>query len=176
MIPLGISNRQLRFDGYAASSSRTAWSSVSCGTPCFFKTSSSRTWALKANCASSRRKPTVHAQFCRAVAGRGICATGRCTIALGSQQPDHHQVQQRKQGNYSHEALEAISGNDNSPNSAKEQLNQAFGGHQSAQQLAEWCEANPGDFSELMSMPSFKAFFDRFQVVTTAMRCPKDKK
>jgi len=73
-----------------------------------------------------------------------------------------------RQSHNSHEALEAISGNDKSPNSAKEQLNQALGGHRSAQQLADWCETNPGDFSQLMSMPSSKAFFDRFHVVATA--------
>ena len=73
-----------------------------------------------------------------------------------------------RQGKHSHEALESISGNDNSPNSAKEQLDQALGDHMSSQQLTDWCETNPGDFSQLMSMPSFKAFFDRFHFVAMA--------
>lgn len=77
-----------------------------------------------------------------------------------------------KQGQHSHAGLEAISGNDNAPNSAKKQLDQALGGHQSAGQLAVWCETNPVDWSRLMTMPSFKAFFDRFQVVANAILRP----
>ena len=68
-------------------------------------------------------------------------------------------------GDHSHEALENISGNDNSPNSAKSQLDRAFGGYQSAAQLAEWCQDHPESWEQLQTMPSFKAFFDRFHEV-----------
>lgn len=77
-----------------------------------------------------------------------------------------------QQGNHSHEALEDISGNDKSANSAKAQLDQVFGEHQSAAQLADWCQTNPVDWSKLMTMPSFKAFSDRFDVVTNAILRP----
>lgn len=77
-----------------------------------------------------------------------------------------------KEGNHSHAALEDISGNDDSPTSAKDQLDQVFGEHQSAAQLADWCQTNPVDWSNLMTMPSFKAFFDRFHVVTNAILRP----
>lgn len=77
-----------------------------------------------------------------------------------------------KQGQHSHAGLEDISGNDDAQNSAKEQLDQALEGHQSAGQLAVWCETNPVDWSRLMTMPSFKAFLDRFQVVANAILRP----
>lgn len=77
-----------------------------------------------------------------------------------------------RQGNHSHEALEEISGNDNSPNSAKAQLDQALGEHHSAAELANWCQTSPGDWSQLQTMPSFKAFFDRFHVVANAILRP----
>ncbi len=77
-----------------------------------------------------------------------------------------------KQGNHSHEVLENISGNDQSPNSAKAQLDQFFGEHQSATQLAEWCQTNPVDWSKLMTLPSFKAFYDRLQSVVKAIVSP----
>jgi hypothetical protein len=75
-------------------------------------------------------------------------------------------------GNHSHAALEEISGNDKSPNSAKVQLDQFFGEHQSAAQLADWCQTNPVDWSKLMTMPSFKAFSERFHVVANAILRP----
>lgn len=77
-----------------------------------------------------------------------------------------------QQGNHSHAALEGISGNDKSPNSAKVQLDQFFGEHQSAAQLADWCQTNPVDWSKLMTMPSFKAFSERFHVVANAILRP----
>lgn len=77
-----------------------------------------------------------------------------------------------KEGNHSHAALEDISGNDDSPNSAKDQLDQALGSHQVAEQLADWCQTNPVDWSNLMTMPSFKVFFDRFHVVANAILRP----
>ena len=76
------------------------------------------------------------------------------------------------QGNHSHAALEEISGNDDSPNSAKLQLDQAFGSHQSASQLADWCQATPLDWAQMSTMPSFKAFYDRFQAVANAILRP----
>lgn len=76
------------------------------------------------------------------------------------------------QGNHSHEALENISGNDNSPNSAKSQLDQALGGHRSAAQLAQWCQEHPDFWNQLQTMPSFKKFFDRFHAVAELILRP----
>lgn len=78
-----------------------------------------------------------------------------------------------KTGRHSHASLEAISGNDDSPQSAKKQLDEFFGGHQAADQLADWCQENPADWSNLLTMPSFKAFFERFQEVATSLLRPK---
>lgn len=78
-----------------------------------------------------------------------------------------------KQANHSHANLENISGNDTSPNSAKAQLDQALGGHYSAAELATWCDANPVDWSRLNTMPSFKAFFDRFHNVINKTLSPR---
>ena len=77
-----------------------------------------------------------------------------------------------RQTNHSHEAVENITGNDNSPNSAKSQIEQAFGGYQSAAQLAEWCQDHPQFWEQLQTMPSFKAFFDRFHVVADLILRP----
>ena len=77
-----------------------------------------------------------------------------------------------KPGDHSHEALENISGNDNSPNSAKSQLDHAFGGHQSTAQLSEWCQDHPESWEQLQTMPSFKAFFDRFHAVADLILRP----
>lgn len=78
-----------------------------------------------------------------------------------------------KTARHSHEGLEAISGNDDSPHSAKKQLDEFFGGHQAAHQLADWCQENPTDWSNLLTMPSFRAFFERFQEVATSLLRPK---
>jgi hypothetical protein len=78
-----------------------------------------------------------------------------------------------KTARHSHEGLEAISGNDDSPHSAKKQLDEFFGGHRAADQLADWCQENPTDWSNLLTMPSFKAFFERFQEVATSLLRPK---
>lgn len=75
-------------------------------------------------------------------------------------------------GYHSHAALEDISGNDDAPNSAKHQLDQALGGHQSAADLAQWCEDYPPDWDRLNTMPSFKAFFDRFSTVAQSILRP----
>lgn len=54
--------------------------------------------------------------------------------------------------------LEDISGNDDSPNSAKDQLDSVFGSHKSAEELCEWLEMNPIDVAKAESMPSFQTF------------------
>lgn len=54
--------------------------------------------------------------------------------------------------------LEEISGNDNSPNSAKLQLDMAFGAHKSGGEICMWLDENPIDEERASSMPSFKAF------------------
>lgn len=77
-----------------------------------------------------------------------------------------------KQGNQSHAALESISGNDKSPNSAKAQLDEGLGRHHSAAELAVWCKTNPVDWTQLNTMPSFKTFVDRFHVVANAIIAP----
>ncbi len=76
-------------------------------------------------------------------------------------------------GQHSHAGLEEISGNDDSPKSAKKQWAELMGGARSAAQDAEWCAENPGDWDGLLTMPSFKAFFDRFHEVATAILRPK---
>lgn len=70
---------------------------------------------------------------------------------------------------HSHAAFEAISGNDDSPNSAKKQWNALMGSAQTAAQEANWCAENPADWQNLLTMPSFKAFFDRFHEVAAAI-------
>lgn len=77
-----------------------------------------------------------------------------------------------KQGSHSFADLEGISGNDDSPHSAKSQLDLAMGQHLSAADLAEWGQANPADWSRLLTMPSFKEFFDRFHTVANAILMP----
>lgn len=54
--------------------------------------------------------------------------------------------------------LEDLSGNDDSPNSAKNKLDKAFGGHRSAVELCEWLENTFFDVEKASAMPSFKAF------------------
>jgi hypothetical protein len=62
--------------------------------------------------------------------------------------------------------LENVSGNDNAPNPAKAQLDTAFGGHKSGEELSDWVIQNPPDAERLASMRSFKAFSD---VLNTAL-------
>ena len=62
-------------------------------------------------------------------------------------------------------ALENLSGNDDSPKAVKDELDAAFGSHQSGQELCEWLEANPFDATQARSMPSYVAFHDRLQEV-----------
>ncbi|MFI3158215.1 MAG: hypothetical protein QX199_18890 [Methylococcaceae bacterium] len=56
--------------------------------------------------------------------------------------------------------LEDLPGNDDSPNSAKNKLDEAFGEHKSTVELCEWLENNPFDVDRASAMPSFKAFQD----------------
>ncbi len=73
---------------------------------------------------------------------------------------------------HSYAALENISGNDKSPQSAKSQLDHALGGPQSAAQLAQWCQNHPQSWEQLQTMPSFKAFFERFHEVAQLILRP----
>ncbi|WP_202967628.1 hypothetical protein, partial [Comamonas testosteroni] len=57
-------------------------------------------------------------------------------------------------------------------NSAKSQLDQFFGGHQSAAQLSEWSTSQPESWEQLQTMPSFQAFFDRFHMVADLILRP----
>ena len=55
-------------------------------------------------------------------------------------------------------SLEEISGNDNSPNSAKNQLTAALDGYKTSDQITDWLRNTPLDFNRAETMPSFKAF------------------
>jgi len=54
--------------------------------------------------------------------------------------------------------LENLSGNDDSPNSAKNMLDGIFGEHKSAAELCEWLNDNRFDIDRASDMPSFKKF------------------
>lgn len=73
---------------------------------------------------------------------------------------------------HSHAALEDISGNDKSPNSAKDQWEAFMGAPQNAASEADWCVSNPPDWCNLRTMPSFQAFYDRFHEVAQAILRP----
>ncbi len=73
---------------------------------------------------------------------------------------------------HSHAVFEAISGNDNAPNSAKKQWDAFMGSPQTAAQEAIWCAENPADWENLLTMPSFKSFLDRFNEVANAILRP----
>lgn len=77
-----------------------------------------------------------------------------------------------KTAKHSHAALEDISGNDDSPNSAKDQWYAFMGSKQTAKQEADWCVDHPADWSNLRTMPSFQAFYDRFHTVAAALLRP----
>lgn len=69
------------------------------------------------------------------------------------------------QNKYQHcAALEDLSGNDNAPNSAKQQLYAALNGHSSAQEVYDWL-ANNGFNADAVAgqMPSFGAFKDELE-------------
>jgi hypothetical protein len=73
---------------------------------------------------------------------------------------------------HSYTGLEAISGNDDSPNSAKKKWDAFMGSSQGAAQEADWCVNSPVDWQNLLTMPSFKAFHDRFHQVAKAIFQP----
>lgn len=76
-----------------------------------------------------------------------------------------------REGNHSCADLEDISGNDNSPNSAKLQLKEKLGENCcSGEKLAEFCETNPNDWKKLRTMPSFEAFYQRLKRVVILIR------
>ena len=65
--------------------------------------------------------------------------------------------------------LEDVPGNDDAPNSAKEQLARALGGEKSALELAEWMRGINFNAAAASAMPSFAAFHDRLQLVLGEM-------
>lgn len=68
-------------------------------------------------------------------------------------------------------ALEALPGNDDSPNSAKKQLDAALGEHLNAADLAAWVDAQQAiDFIRLRTMPSFASFEDSLKAAIQAAR------
>lgn len=73
---------------------------------------------------------------------------------------------------HSHAALEDISGNDDSPNSAKNKWEAFMGAPQNATAEADWCASNPQDWLNLPTMPSFRAFYERFDEVAKAILRP----
>jgi hypothetical protein len=58
----------------------------------------------------------------------------------------------------SYEKLEHLSGNDDSPNSAKSLLEVALGKHHTADQLCDWLIEYPVELDRIRTMPSFEAF------------------
>lgn len=67
--------------------------------------------------------------------------------------------------------LEALPGNDDSPNSAKKQLDAALGEHLNAADLAAWVDAQQAiDFTRLRTMPSFASFEDSLKAAIQAAR------
>ena len=75
-------------------------------------------------------------------------------------------------GRHSHARLEDISGNDDAPNSAKDQWDALMGSSQTAADEAEWCVDHPADWQNLLTMPSFRAFYERFHEVANAILHP----
>jgi len=55
-------------------------------------------------------------------------------------------------------SLEALSGNDHAPDSAKSQLDAVLGHHHGADELCDWLIENPVDVARISTMPSFHAF------------------
>lgn len=70
-----------------------------------------------------------------------------------------------KTGQHSYADLEHISGNDDSPQSAKKQWNTFVGSPPTAAQMASWCVNHPSDWENLLTLPSFQAFHERFHEV-----------
>lgn len=77
-----------------------------------------------------------------------------------------------KQNPYQHcGALEDLPGNDNSPNSAKQELSRSLGAGSTAEELLVWIEKN-GINRVLLSeqMPSFSSFYERAKTVLESLR------
>lgn len=69
-------------------------------------------------------------------------------------------------------ALEALSGNDNAPNNAKDQLASTLGKRHNATQLADWVNDQQAiDFTRLRTMPSFAAFEENLTAAIQAVSC-----
>ena len=66
--------------------------------------------------------------------------------------------------------LESLPGNDDAPNSAKQQLNQALGQHFTATELYEWVKNIKPDFNHLNSMSSFAHFNNDLNVALTNLK------
>lgn len=73
---------------------------------------------------------------------------------------------------HSHAALEDISGNDDSPNSAKNKWEAFMGAPQNATAEADWYASNPQDWLNLLTMPSFRALYEQFDEVAKAILRP----
>jgi hypothetical protein len=73
---------------------------------------------------------------------------------------------------HSHAAFEDISGNDSALNSAKNQWDAFRGRPQYAALEVDWCGEHPTDWQNLLTMPSFKAFYDRFHEVAMSVLRP----
>jgi hypothetical protein len=68
-------------------------------------------------------------------------------------------------------ALEDLPGNDDAPNSAKDQLFTARNGQDSTEELREWLEGSPFDHGAVAAqMPSYRAFHDRLVAVIESCR------
>lgn len=74
---------------------------------------------------------------------------------------------------HSYATLEDISGSDDSPKSAKDRWDEFMGSPQNAALEAGWCTNNPTEWKNLLTMPSFKAFYDRFHDVASAILRPR---
>ena len=73
---------------------------------------------------------------------------------------------------HSHAAFEDISGNDAAPNPAKKQWDDLRGHPQNAELEVDWCKEHPIDWQNLLTMPSFKAFYERFHEVAMSILKP----
>lgn len=70
--------------------------------------------------------------------------------------------------------LEALPGNDRSPNSAKERLDATMGRHLSGEELADWLREHPIDDAQaarMGTMPSFRQFTDALDEALSGLLC-----
>lgn len=71
-------------------------------------------------------------------------------------------------------SLEALPGNDRSPNSAKERLDATMGRHLSGEELADWLQEHPVDDAQaarMDTMPSFRAFTEALNKALSSVLC-----